>query len=147
MSEFKNSTLLTAYYDRIASSLASLTSCPKLYKFKFGNGYIDESVDPPALLPVPTDPEPTDIPDPFFEAVFAPEDVSYSDGRIILKCFMPVGSVAEPKKYSVTGIYDQDDNLLIVMQDLPDWLTPEDEHTAYCFIDFPNIGENPPTPI
>lgn len=146
MSEsYKRSTLLTKFYDRIAGALSGTEPCTRIAEFRFGYGFIDEAnpdpaTDLPALLPVPSDL--AALPGEFF--VGTPQ-MQKSDGRVLVRCHFPTGSVTEPKKYNLTGLYDQQGNLLAVMQDLPDWLTPSDEHTTYGYLDFPHLGETPPT--
>lgn len=137
--DWKSAKILPHFYDRIGQALIGAGPCPKIVKFKMGHGYVDESVEPPALLEIPDDL--ADIPNVFFEGV--PELV-HSDGRVLSKCHLPQGSVLEPRKYSMTGLYDDQDQLVAVCIDLPDWIVPSDWQTTYAYIDFPNVGENPP---
>lgn len=146
MSEsYKRSTLLTAFYDRIAGALSGTEPCVKIAEFRFGHGFVDEAtLDPetglPTLLPIPSDL--SALPGEFFTGI---PQMQKSDGRVLVRCHFPAGSVAQPHKFSLIGLYDEQGNLLCVMQDLPDWLTPSDEHTAYGYLDFPHLGETPPT--
>lgn len=139
--EYSKAQMLTAYYERQAQSVADNGPCPKIKEFRFGHGFIDES-DPnnPVLLPIP--PDINTLPGEFF--VGTPE-VESSGGRVIVKCEMTAGSVTEPKRYSLTSLHDADGTMLAIMQDLPDWITPTDEHVAYGYLDFPHLSENPPT--
>lgn len=140
--DYKRATLLDAYYNRVAGSLAAQNACPQIVFFSFGHGYVDETVDPPALQAPPSDLAAT--PNEFFRAE---AEVIAVDGRVLVKCFFPEGSVSEPKKYSLTTLHDMDGTPIAVMQDLPDWLTPSDEHTVYGYLDFPTLGPNAPTVI
>lgn len=138
---WKSAKLFPRFYDGIANAMVN-GHCRRIAKFKFGFGYIDDTQDPPALLEIPDDL--ADIPNVLFEAEFTPEELSYSDGRILARCHMPQGSLTEPRRYSMTGIYDDQDNLLAATLDLPAWLVPSTRHTTYSYIDFPHVGDNPP---
>lgn len=138
---WKGAKLMPRFYDGIAKSLIPGVdgNCQKITKFKFGYGFIDESAAPPEILDIPDDLE--DIPNALFEGV---PDLTYSDGRILARCRMPQGSVTEPRQYSLTGLYNDSDQLIAVTIDLPSWLVPSDMHTVYSYIDFPHVGDNPP---
>ena len=142
MAVYSKAQMLTAYYERMAQSIADNGPCPKIKEFRFGNGYIDESVDPPELLPIPAGM--SILPGEFFTGV---PEVQSSGGRVIVKCQLPPGGVTSPKKYSLTTLHDADGTILAVMQDLPDWITPTDEHVTYGYLDFPHLSEDPPTVI
>lgn len=137
---FKKSTLLNKFYDRVAGTLAGVEPCVRISEFRFGHGFVDESTTPPTFLPV--DPELDTLPGVFHTGT--PEMLK-AEGRVLVRCKIPAGVLVEPQKFSLIGLYDSEGFLLAVMQDLPDWLTPADEHTAYAYLDFPHLGENPPT--
>jgi hypothetical protein len=138
--DYKRSTLLSKFYDRIAGTLAGTEPCVRIGQFRFGHGFVDESTSPrPTFQPIPGDLEA--VPGEFFSGT--PEMLK-ADGRVLVRCRLPKGSVTEPQKFSIIGLYDTEGNLLAVMQDLPDWITPDDSHTAYGYLDFPHLGENPP---
>ena len=103
MSEYKNSHILEAFYDAIGKNLAGKQeagqSCARFFKFKFGYGYINNDVEPPALEEIPSDLE--EIPNVFFEREFQSSDITYENGRMILKCMMPIGGVAIADRKSV----------------------------------------------
>lgn len=137
--------MLTAYYERNAQSLAGNgVSCPKIATFKFGHddSFVDESTPIPTLLPIPSSFN-------FLEGEFfsGEAEVQTSGGRVIVKCHLPAGIVAQPYKYSITTLHDTDGTMLAVMHDLPDWITPTDEHITYGYLDFPHIADDPPTAI
>jgi len=136
---WKSAKLLPRFYDSIARSLIGAAPCRPIVKFKAGHGYVDESVDPPVFLEVPDDL--IDVPNVFYEGT---PELAHSDGRILARCHIPKGSVTDPRKYSMTGLYDDQGSLVAVCLDLPDWLVPSDWHTTFAYIDFPNVGENPP---
>lgn len=142
---YKRSSLLTKFYDRVAGAISGTEPCVKFAQFGFGHGFVDEAtLDPetglPTLLPIP--PDLTALPGEFFTGV---PQMQKADGRVLVRCYFPVDSVVQPQKFSLIGLYDEQGNLLCVMQNLPDWLTPSDEHTAFGYLDFPHVGENPPT--
>lgn len=140
--DYQNATLLTALYERYAQSAARKQPGLQLFEARFGHGYIDEGKTPPMFQSVPADL--SVVPNEFYSIELTDEDLTCSDGRIIIRCRFPIGSVNEAKKFSMVGIYDQLGTLVAVMQDLPDWLTPTDEHTVYAYLDFPHLGETPP---
>ena len=137
---YKVSTLLNKFYDRVAGTLAGTEPCVRIAEFRFGHGFVDEITEPPTFQAV--DRELTTLPGVFFTGT--PEMIK-SDGRVLIRCKMPAGVLTESHKHSLTGLYDSEGYLIAVMQDLPDWMTPADEHTVYGYLDFPHLGENPPT--
>lgn len=136
--------MLTAYYEKNAQALVGNGGCPRVFSFKFGHdeSLIDESTPIPTLLPIPHDFD-------FLEGEFFSGEVEAqaSGGRVIVKCKLDAGILAEPKKYSLTTLHDTDGTILAVMHDLPDWVTPTDEHTTYGYLDFPHISDDPPTAL
>lgn len=135
---WKSAKLFPRFYDSIAEALLG-GECPRIGKFKFGYGYIDDSTAEPTLLDVPDGL--TDIPNVLFEGT---PDLTYSDGRILVRCHMPQASLDKPHQYSMTGIYDTKNNLIAVTNDLPAWLVPSTRHTTYSYIDFPHVSEDAP---
>lgn len=140
--DWKSAKILPRFYDNYARSLIGEGACRRIAKFKMGHGYVDESSTPPVFQEIPDDL--SDIPGVFFEGT---PELTYSDGRVLARCHLPQGSVTAPNKYSLTGLYDDQDELIAVCLDLPDWIVPSDWHTTYAYIDFPNVGENPPEAI
>lgn len=136
--QWKSAKLFDRFYDGIGNDMIG-GERRYIAKFKFGYGYVDDSQEPPALLDVPDGL--TEIPSVLFEGV---PELSYSDGRILVRCHMPQGSLTEPKRYSMTGIYDNMGDLLAVTNDLPAWLVPSTRHTAYAYIDFPHVADDAP---
>ncbi|MBE0507906.1 MAG: hypothetical protein IBX50_14540 [Marinospirillum sp.] len=142
MATYSAAKMLTAYYERTAQSVASNGNCPRIVEFRFGHGYVDETTDPPTLLPIPSDLN--TVPGEFYTGI---PEVESSGGRVIVKCTLPPGGVTVPHKYSITTLHDDDGTILAAMQDLPDWITPTDEHVAYGYLDYPHLSENPPAAI
>lgn len=138
--EFSRATILPKFYDRIAGTIAGTETPMVITSFKFGHGYIDETTNPPTFLQVPD--TITAIPAAFYTGT---TECLAADGRVLVRCHMPVGGVSTPKKMSMAGFYDGQGNLIAVLQSLPDWLTPTDDHIAFGYLDFPNLGDNPPT--
>lgn len=136
---WKSARILPRLYDSIAQAMIGEGSCREIVKFKMGYGYVDSASSPPELLQVPDNLN--DIPGVFFEGTPV---LNYKDGRILVSCHMPNGSVTEPHHYNLTGLYDDLDRLVAVTVDLPTWVVPSDRHTAYTYIDFPSVGPNAP---
>lgn len=136
---WQSAKIMPRFYDSIAEAMVGEGGCRKIVKFKMGYGYVDEGVSPPEVQDV--EDGLADIPGVFFEGV---PDLTYRDGRILARCHMPDGSVTEPKPYSLTGLYDDMDNLVAVSVDLPAWVAPSNRHTTFTYIDFPHVGSNPP---
>lgn len=136
--QWKSAKLFARFYDGIGDAMIG-GQCRHIAKFKFGFGYLDDAQDPPALLDVPD--SLTDIPNVLFEGV---PDLSYSDGRILVRCHMPQGSLVGPKRYSMTGLYDNMGDLIAVTNDLPAWLVPSTRHTTYAYVDFPHVSDAAP---
>lgn len=137
---WQSAKIMPRFYDSIAQAMIGEGGCRKIVKFKMGYGYLDESVSPPEILDV--EDSLLDIPNVFYEGVPALE---FRDGRILASCHMPDGSVNEPRQYSLTGLYDDLDNLIAVSVDLPAWVVPTNRHTTFTYVDFPHVGANPPT--
>lgn len=130
---WKSARILPAFYNGVARSLAGESaSCFRVTAFRFGYGFVDDAQ-------VPTDID--TLPGVFFEGT---PTMSYVDGRLMIRCHMPLKSVTEPAPYTLTGLYDQDDNLIAVAKDMPLWLSPVTLHTTYVYIDFPTVVPNPP---
>lgn len=136
---WQSAKIMPRFYDSIARAMIGEGGCRHIAKFKMGYGYLDESTTPPEILEVEDDLE--DIPNVFFEGVPV---LHYQDGRILARCHMPDGSVNEPRQYSLTGLYDDQDNLIAVSVDLPAWVVPSNRHTTFTYVDFPHIGGNAP---
>jgi hypothetical protein len=132
---WESSILLNRYYEKVGRAAAGIGACPRLTTFKAGLGYIDENVpegESPTVLPIPYDLG--EVPGVFYEGAI---EASYADGSTVCKCTIPAGGVSDPKKCSVFGLYDQDDELVAVCVSLPDWVSPSDQYTAYPSINFP----------
>lgn len=129
-----HASLMDRYYD--LSGLSSIGqqvgSKFEIASFKFGYGFVDESGPVPILLPIPSDT--ASIGGVFFTGV---PQMSYSNGRLLLRCEMPKGSIAtgQTKHSSVCGIFDKDDNLLAATVTQPSWLTEDDLHVIEAYID------------
>lgn len=138
--DFSRATILPKFYERLGQTIAGTGTPMVITSFKFGYGYIDETTNPPTFLQVPD--TITAIPAAFYTGN---TECLYDSGRVLVRCHMPAGGVATPKKMSMAGFFDGQGNLVAVLQNLPDWLTPTDDHTAYGYLDLPNLGANPPT--
>lgn len=127
-------TIMDRYYDLISLSAIGQESGHKfeIASFKFGYGFVDESGDEPILLPVPSDT--SAIGGVFFTGT---PQLSYSNGRILLRCEMPKGSIpqGQVKHSSICGVFDKNDNLLCAMVSPPAWLTEDDLHVVESYID------------
>ena len=130
--------VLQRFYDLNAVSIGGIGEHFQIVKFRFGYDptLVDETPVPPILYDIPTNLE--SIPNVFYEGTFDPaRDIAYGNGRLLFRCLMPKNAVIEPHQYSITGLYDQNDNLVVVSLDLPDWITPEDNINTHLFINFP----------
>lgn len=136
---WKSAKIMPRFYNSIARAMIGEGGCRKIATFKMGYGYLDDTVSPPTILEVEDDLE--DIPNVFHEGV---PTLTFRDGRILARCHMPDGSVTEPRHYSLTGLYDDQGDLVAVSVDLPTWVVPSDRHTTFTYVDFPNVGDNPP---
>lgn len=130
---YQQSKLLNRYYDKIGRAAVGQGACPHFIEFRAGFGLLDEC-DPgdPKLLPIP--PDMTEIPREFYRGLIEAE---YSNGTILCKCEIPLGTVSEPTRYNMIGIYDQDTELIAVCTMLPDWVTPTEMNRAYPAVIFP----------
>ncbi|MCV6588687.1 MAG: hypothetical protein OIF57_06620 [Marinobacterium sp.] len=145
---YQRATILPLFYEKIAASIGGKGPCPAIVAADFGHGFVKKPANDdelPVLESVPTNLE--EIPKKFYRAELEETDRQLSDGRLIIRCHVPSGSVDTPKQNSMIGLIDLEGDLVAVVQDFPDWITPSDEHTAYAYLDFPHIGENPPEAI
>lgn len=136
---WKTGKVFPRFYDKIGLSILGKRDAPRIKTFKMGYGFVDTGLTPPGLLALP-DTE-NDIPDVFFSDSPVME---YGDRRILVACRLPQGALAESKHYNLTGLFDDEGDLVAVTQDLPVWISPSDRYTVYTYIDFPNVGDNPP---
>ncbi|MBT2909450.1 hypothetical protein PL84_02515 [Vibrio anguillarum] len=133
--------LLPRFYEKNALSIAGLTEQFKINKFKFGHDplLVDDSKTPPALSRF--NPDDNDIKNVFYEGTLNPaEDIIWANGRLMFRCLMAENTLSEPKQYSQTGLY-WDNELVAVSIDLPDWVTPEEGINTHPYINFPISGE------
>ena len=130
---FQQSRLLNKYYEKVGKAAAGMGACPKFIEFRAGFGLVDET-DPenPKLTPIPANM--TEIPREFYRSLVSTE---YSNGMTVCKCEIPQGAVGEAKRYNLTGIYDQDGDLVAVCATLPDWVTPTEMCRSYPTLTFP----------
>lgn len=130
---FQLSRLLNKYYEKVGKAAAGIGACPKFTEFRAGFGLVDETdPDNPQLLQIP--PDMTEIPREFYRGLVSAE---YSNGTTLCKCEIPQGAVSDAKRYSLTGIYDQDSDLVAVCLTLPDWVTPNEMYRSYPSLSFP----------
>ncbi|MCX4030456.1 hypothetical protein [Spartinivicinus marinus] len=129
--------LLPRYYEKNAHSIAGLSSQFQIKKFQLGHDpeLIDETTNPPGLRTFDT--ALNQLANVFYEAPFKPGDIVFANGRLLFKCVMPEGAIAAPAKYSLTGLIDQEDDLIAVSLDLPDWVTPTEGVRIHPYINFP----------
>ena len=130
---WQSSKILNTYYEKVARAAAGIGSCPVITSFKAGFGYVDET-DPAAPfieeLPGGID----SVPAVFYEGGATAQ---YSNGIVAVVCQIPLGAVSEPTRFSVVGIYDQDDELIAISVTLPDWITPNETYDIYPTLTFP----------
>lgn len=129
--------LLPRYYQKNAYSIAGLTPQFQITHFQLGHdpNLVDESTSPPTLKTF--DPSLNQLDNVFYEATFKPGDIVFANGRLLFKCVMPEGAIAEPAKYSLTGLIDQEGDLIALSLDLPDWVTPTEGVRIHPYINFP----------
>lgn len=142
MSDFSRATIYDRFYTRVAETIGNSTKERMLITtFKFGAStlYVDRTTTPPTLLPIPDTAAGVSW---FFTGQ---TECIVDQGRVLVRCRMPAGSLVTPQELICVGIFDTQNNLIAMLQSLPDWLTPTDEHVAYGYLDFPNLGANPPT--
>ena len=118
---WQEAVLLPKFYEKSALSASGLHTRFVLSKFGLGYGLVDESTTPPTIQDIPCDLD--KVPEEFFTQELEKDDFVFTDGRLLIR-MTPTVRVDEPHKFSVTGIYDQDDDLVAVSVDLPDWVTP-----------------------
>ncbi|CCO46642.1 conserved hypothetical protein [Vibrio nigripulchritudo SOn1] len=130
--------LLPRFYEKNALSICGKASHFKITTFKFGHDpkYVNESKSPPEL--VAFDENENTISNIFYTGTLDPNtDVVWSNGRVLFRCEMPKGGVSSPSKFSLTGLFDNDGDLVAVSVDLPDWVTPDESLDVHPYIQFP----------
>ena len=130
---YQRSKLLNKYYEKVGKAAAGSGACPKFVEFRAGYGLVDET-DPahPVLLDIPANM--TEVPEEFYRGMVESE---YSNGSTMCKCEIPQGSVSEPKRFNLIGIFDQDSDLVAVCTSFPDWFNPTEADRSYPTLTFP----------
>lgn len=118
---WQEAVLLPKFYEKSALSASGLGDRFRLSEFGLGYGLVDESTEPPTIEDIPCDLDA--VPQEFYRQDLEKDDFVFADGRLLIR-MTPTVRVDEPHKFSVTGIYDQDGDLVAVSVDLPDWVTP-----------------------
>ena len=131
MSEYKKTKLLDRFFVKQSRSLGNLGPQFYITRFAFGYGLVDEGTDPPTLLTPPGDLE--QLPNVFYTGV--PVKLE-AEGRLLLRCPYNPGDLSEPKNHTLTGFYDQDDELVGVALGMPQWIHPDDPISVHAYIDF-----------
>lgn len=134
---YQQAKLLNRYYEKVGRAAAGMGQCPHFVEFRAGFGLVDETdLNHPLLLPIP--PNMSAVPNEFYRG---PCEPTYANGVTLCKCEMPAGTVGEPKRYNLIGIFDQDSELVAVCVTLPDWITPAEIERAYPALTFPIENE------
>ncbi|MET4696656.1 hypothetical protein [Endozoicomonas lisbonensis] len=115
--------LLPKFYEKSALGASGLGNKFTIAEFGLGYGFIDDSTEPPTIKEIPDD---TDkVPDEWWRQELSPDDFIYTDGRLLIR-MTPNDRVDDAKKFSVTGLYDQDGDLVAISVELPDYVTPSE---------------------
>ena len=130
-------TLLPRFYEKNALAIGGKISQLKIVKCKFSHdeSLIDRTTNPPTLKPFPE--QKNTLENVFFEKTFTAEDILFSQGRLLFKCHMPESTLSKPAEYSLTTLHDEDDDIMAVSVDLPDWVTPGQDINTHPYINFP----------